>query len=177
MATATAQSATAEATRRDYLWAGEIVHEMPPNEPHSQVLYLIAYYLSAIFPRDAFTIRTEQPLALRPGYEPQPDLMVLKGSAVDRIEHRPTPDEVVLLVEIADSSLTNDLIKKAPEYAARGIQPYWVVDVRGRRVFTFANPDLAAGRYSTDAEYNRGDRIPVGDTAMIAVDDLFRGLS
>ncbi len=180
MSTATARLTSAEfraldlgeEARRDYLWDGEIVHVMPPRVPHSTVTYVIAKLLEILFPADAFMVWTEQPLALREGYEPQPDVMVLRGTPLTRGLHPPTLAEVVLVVEVADSSLVTDLARKAPGYAAEGISPYLVADVRGRRIVLFRDPDPAAGKYRRVDEFGRGDRVPVGETT-IAVDDVF----
>ncbi len=48
-----------EATRRDYLWGGEIVRARTPDEPHTRGLELFAYFLREIYPSTAYTIRTE----------------------------------------------------------------------------------------------------------------------
>jgi len=70
---------------------------------------------------------------------PEPDVAWLKpGRYASR---RPSADDVLLLIEVADSSLPGDLSEKANLYAEFGVAEYWVVDVRGQCIHVFAEPD------------------------------------
>lgn len=55
-------------------------------------------------------------------------------------EHHPTPSEVYLLIEVADSTLKRDRELKAPAYAQSGIQDYWILDVNQRQLYVFRSP-------------------------------------
>ncbi|MEM0980679.1 MAG: Uma2 family endonuclease [Cyanobacteria bacterium P01_H01_bin.58] len=54
--------------------------------------------------------------------------------------HHPRPDEVLLVIEVADSSLKYDREVKAPLYEAAGIQDYWILDVIEHQLYTFRQP-------------------------------------
>jgi len=63
---------------------------------------------------------------------PEPDILWLKPRRYGRT--RPTAKDVLLLSEVADSSLTTDLREKADIYAESGVAEYWVVDIPGSRL-------------------------------------------
>lgn len=91
-----------------------------------------------------------------PGSEsaPQPDIawVTLRRYA----DRRPLPDEVSLLIEVADTSLEFDTTVKAGLYAAAGIADYWVVDLVNRAVIVFREP--RAGGYESRSTH-RGDQL------------------
>jgi Uma2 family endonuclease len=70
--------------------------------------------------------------------EPEPDLVW----AVERDYSRgkPAPENIRLVVEVAESSLDHDLGEKAALYAAAGIRDYWVVDLIDRRIVVHRDP-------------------------------------
>jgi Uma2 family endonuclease len=70
---------------------------------------------------------------------PEPDILWLKPRRYGR--ERPTADDVLLLIEVSDSSLAEDLQEKSDIYAASGIAEYWVVDVRNSRIHVMTNSD------------------------------------
>jgi Uma2 family endonuclease len=61
---------------------------------------------------------------------PQPDFAVLKPSPDDYTEHRPEPADVLLLIEVTDSSQHYTRRVKSELYAGAGIPEYWLVDLR-----------------------------------------------
>ena len=77
--------------------------------------------------------------------EPEPDVAVVRGQICDYLDHHPGPADVGLIVEVADSSLTDDRAMAAT-YGGGGIPVYWIVNVAGRQLEVYANP--AGGAYS-----------------------------
>lgn len=70
---------------------------------------------------------------------PEPDILWLKPR---RYGHtRPTARDVMLLIEVSDSSLSSDLQEKADIYAEAGVQEYWVVDIPSSRIHVLSNSD------------------------------------
>ncbi len=105
---------------------GRIIEHMGQNPPHSTLASEIADMLRAAFsPR--YAIREEKPIHISFDGEPIPDVSVVVGKQSDYREHHPTPQDVALLVEVADSSVAYDLDEKALLYAQAGISDYWVV--------------------------------------------------
>ncbi|HEY7295299.1 MAG TPA: Uma2 family endonuclease [Dehalococcoidia bacterium] len=85
-------------------------------------------------------IHSQSPVAVPPGAEPQPDLLILRYRADRYRGRRPQPDDVLLLIEVADSSLAIDRSKKLPLYAAAGIPETWIFDLNGDRALVHREP-------------------------------------
>ncbi|HLP91175.1 MAG TPA: Uma2 family endonuclease [Nostocaceae cyanobacterium] len=85
-------------------------------------------------------ISVQDPVKLNDKSEPEPDIAVLKLDPLDYADHHPTPAEVYLIIEVADSSLKFDCEIKAQAYAQAGIKDYWVLDVINRQLYIFRNP-------------------------------------
>jgi Uma2 family endonuclease len=70
---------------------------------------------------------------------PQSDLLLLRASA-DARDTAPLPEDVLLLVEVADSSLAYDLRDKRTAYARTGIPEYWLLDLTQNQMYVFHDP-------------------------------------
>ena len=118
---------------------GEITDMSPIRPFHGGV----TKYLSRIFNtacRDQFIISVQDPLQLDDYSEPQPDLMLLKPAADFYRNRHPQPDEVFLLVEVSDTSLTRDLTEKLPAYGRAGIIEVWIVDLNEEAIEVYREP-------------------------------------
>ncbi|BAZ85136.1 Uma2 family endonuclease [Dolichospermum compactum] len=85
-------------------------------------------------------ICVQDPVKLNDRSEPQLDISVVKIDPLDYADHHPTPSEVYLIIEVADSSLKLDYETKAQAYSLAGIQDYWVLDVVKRELHIFRKP-------------------------------------
>ena len=85
-------------------------------------------------------IAIQDPVKLNQRSEPEPDIAVVKIDPLDYADHHPTPSEVYLIIEVADSSLKLDCETKAKAYSLAGIKDYWVLDVVKRELHIFRNP-------------------------------------
>jgi Uma2 family endonuclease len=85
-------------------------------------------------------ICVQDPVKLNERSEPEPDIAVVKIDPLDYADHHPTPAEVYLIIEVADSSLKLDCEIKAKAYSQAGIQDYWVLDVVSRKLHVFREP-------------------------------------
>ena len=70
---------------------------------------------------------------------PEPDVLWLKPRRYGRT--RPTTSDVMLLIEVSDSSLADDLREKADIYAESGIAEYWVIDIPASRIHVMTKSD------------------------------------
>ena len=110
--------------------------------------------------------------------EPEPDVSVVRGDTAELLDRHPTPDEVGLVVEIADTSLERDRNWKRRIYAHAGIPVYWVVNLIDRQVEVFTEPTTAGDEsdYVRQAVFAASDRLPVvldgNHVDEIAVADL-----
>jgi Uma2 family endonuclease len=101
------------------------------------------------------TVVSGSPVNLGEYSEPQPDLMLLKRRADFYSGKIAEAADVLLLIEVSDSSLSFDQGVKLNLYARYGIAEYWVVDVEGRRIVTYCEPGAKA--YVRKAEFAADD--------------------
>jgi len=126
---------------------GELISKRGKKRPQVNALTLLMAYLSEVF--GARFVNPEAPIDLapedNPTNEPEPDLIVLKKELANFVMSNPRPEDLHLVVEIADTSLPFDLSTKAALYAHAGIIEYWVPDVTGKPLIVHRAPE--GGRY------------------------------
>ncbi len=129
---------------------GDIVAMTPIGRRHVAVVNRLTR-LFVLRLGDHAIVQPQGSLRLNFSTEPQPDLAVLRHRD-DFYERgaRPTPDDILLLVEVADTSVRYDLTVKAALYARHGIREYWVVDLNNDTVTCHTHP--AAGAYHRIAQ-------------------------
>lgn len=176
-------------TREQYHLAGELgyfnglrvelvrglVYIMSPKGwPHVVGCRKVADWLEQVF-RGAGWVSRQEPIAAG-DQEPEPDVAVLPGQFEDYSDH---PTTALLIVEVADATLDYDTTTKAKQYATAQIQDYWVLDVDGRQLHVFRDPEqLPAGfgatAYRTHNTFGPADRVsPLAvPGASITVSDL-----
>ncbi|PSB21168.1 Uma2 family endonuclease [Phormidesmis priestleyi ULC007] len=86
------------------LLEGKIIQMSPQNPPHASTTQWAGNYLTRLLGDRAF-IRNPLPITIRPNSEPEPDIAVVQVDRRAYFNHHPAPDEVFLLIEIADSTL------------------------------------------------------------------------
>ena len=85
-------------------------------------------------------VRTQDPIRLDDYSEPEPDVAVVRLNELDYADYHPTLEEIYLLIEVADTSLSRDCETKVKVYAKAGIADYWVLDVNNRQLRVFRSP-------------------------------------
>jgi Uma2 family endonuclease len=121
---------------------GEIV-EMPPiGTRHAAAVDLLGELLHAAIGQRAI-VRCQGPIRLDDFSEPQPDFAVLVRRDDFYRERHPTAADVLLAIEVSDSSLSRDRVTKAALYAGHGIREYWVIDVETAKIHVFRAPQGA----------------------------------
>ena len=156
--------------RKNRAKAGE--DPMTIGDRHRVAVLLLAELAPSFKPLGCF-LQTQQPIALPPLHEPEPDAAVVRGSIGDYLDHPPGPIDVLCVIEVADSSLSIDLGPKLAAYAEAAIPQYVVVDLADNRVLTYEQP--AGHSYSRVVSSARGDTVQIsagtGHVSM-AVDRL-----
>jgi Uma2 family endonuclease len=125
---------------------GEIIDMAPPGDAHAGTVDQLAQVLGAAMAARAH-VRVQNPLLLGEHSEPQPDIAVLKARSDFYKTRRPRPWDVLLVVEVADTSLRYDRDEKIPLYAQHGIPEAWLVDLTAPRLVRFRDP--RQGAYAT----------------------------
>lgn len=122
---------------------GLLVEKMPKSPLRTAVLKLILRRLGEL-PSDGFHLAQEAPVTLHSqDSEPEPDVAIIRGQITDYLAAHPTPTDVLLLIEVANTSLRKDL-RNAARYAVAGIERYLVVDVVAE-TFTLHEQPTAEG--------------------------------
>ena len=144
--------------KRVELIFGEVVEMSPIGWPHRVACRKTAELLERLFAGIAWVGRAD-PINLAHS-DPQPDVAVFAGRFEDYTDH---PTTALLIVEVADATLTNDTTTKAEPYATAGIADYWVLDVVNRQLHVFRDPqhnaDLEATAYQTHNILSSSDSI------------------
>ena len=121
------------------LIAGQIIQKMPKGPAHSALCKRIEKLLESRL-GDQVLVRLQDPMQLDPYSEPEPDIAVVHPSPNFYAAHHPTPDEIYLIIEVSDTTLSRDLDTKANLYAAAGIEDYWVCDITTQQLHIFREP-------------------------------------
>lgn len=162
--------------RQRELIHGLILEKPVPNPPHCRTTRRIIRRLIPHFPEPAWVVAVQGSITLADS-EPQPDFYVAVGPD-DRYDDRhPGPKDLVLVVEVSDTSRAFDRGAKLAMYARAKVVQYWIIDVKARRVEVYTDP--RGGRnpgYKTQTDYGPGDAVPVvvggADLGSIPVNDL-----
>lgn len=102
-------------------------------------------------------VRVQNPIRLDEYSEPQPDLCLLQPRADFYAQAHPTPADVLLVVEVADSSAGFDREVKLPLYAQASVPEMWLINLPGETVEIYAQP--SGGKYQKSRELKRGEII------------------
>jgi len=121
---------------------GELRFMNPAGPIHDDHIQFLTDWSYAVTTREVCTVRVQCGFACDDN-RPEPDILWLRPRRYGRT--RPTTADVMLLIEVSDSSLTFDLREKADLYSESGVAEYWVVDVPNRRVHVMS--DIIDGRY------------------------------
>ena len=118
-------------TERVELIRGEIINMAPIGTRHAGTVNHLNRLLSKAVGAGAI-LSVQNPLWADGESEPEPDLMVLKPRADSYRDAHPRPGDVLLLVEVSDTSARYDREIKLPLYASIGIPEVWIVDLDSR---------------------------------------------
>jgi Uma2 family endonuclease len=117
---------------------GDIVTMAPIGGPHLHLVNVLAQLFSMQFGRSAL-VSVQNPVSLPPDNEPQPDIAILRPECWARAAV-PCAADVLLVVEVADTTLARDRDVKIPLYARHGIPEAWLFDVAAESVTVYRDP-------------------------------------
>ena len=131
------------ADERVELIDGEIYQMVPLGSEHAAAVVRLNRLFDPVHLHGRATVAVQSPLRLDAANEPVPDVMLLRPRADDYRAALPGPADVLLVVEVAKSSLDYDRTVKAPLYARAGVAELWIVDLRSRAVEVATAPGAA----------------------------------
>lgn len=150
---------------------GEIVEMSPIKSPHAAIVKRLNRLLQKYF-GNRYLVSIQDPIIIRPNSQPQPDIAVLKYRDDYYYNEHPRPEDIILLIEVADSSLEKDRKIKLPLYAAAGIQEAWLVDIASKLLEVHTKPTPQG--YSQVQIFRAGDVLQSPSVDSLAVDDILR---
>jgi Uma2 family endonuclease len=151
---------------------GEIVEMSPIGSHHAACVDRAGRALNQRIGKN-FIVRVQNPIRLSDLSEPQPDLALLRPRADFYEQSHPTPDDVLLVIEVADTAVAYDRGVKVPLYARSGIAEVWLVDLTQERIEIYTQPAGASYRQMMSVARGESFASPtVGGLALDAEDVL-----
>jgi len=151
---------------------GEIV-QMSPIGPRHAGCVINATRLFITRLGDRAVVSPQNPVIIQPRSEPQPDLLLLRPRAVSYSREHPTPEDVLLAVEVADTTVRFDRLVKARLYARAGIAEFWLFLTTDNLVEVYRAP--GADGYTSMTEHGAGQTLSplVFPDVAFSVTDFF----
>jgi Uma2 family endonuclease len=118
-------------------------------------------------------VQSQDPITLPNNSEPEPDIVIARLRSDEYINSHPSPVDIILVIEVADSSLKFDRETKGPLYAAAGISEYWIVNLIDDRLEIYRQPE---GNIYTSIEIvtlPRSINLPEFSEIVLNIDDFF----
>lgn len=153
---------------------GVIIDKMGQSGLHAQIIRASMNILANVFGLERLmiqlTVRLQDEIGRRS--EPLPDVAVTREGYI-AYDENPAADDLLLVLEVSDSSIRPDLTTKALLYAKAEISEYWVVDVDKRRVIVHRDPSQEG--YREIMEWKQGEAVSplTQPESRIAVADIF----
>ena len=159
--------------RKNRAAAGE--DEMSHGARHALVVTRFLKVERALDPLGCH-LRVQLPVTLTQVDEPEPDIAIVKGSLESFSDRHPGPAEILVLIEVADSSLGYDRGAKLRVYASAGVPMYLIVNIPAQQIESYQEPAPGEGRYGRRTDYRAGDTLTLplaaGRMLPLAVDEV-----
>lgn len=152
------------------LIGGEIFDMSPIKSPHSGTVNWLNRLLNKLL-GDQYIVSVQNPVTLDKFSEPEPDIAILKMREDYYADSHPRPEDVILLMEVAASSLETDKRVKLPNYAKAGISEVWIIDINQVCIEIHMQP--WEDTYRTKNIHLPGEAIESTILGTLAVRDIF----
>ena len=160
--------------RRIELIYGELREVTPPGPTHAEAVSRLIRWTTNNTSEREVKLRVQDPIEL-PEFDsaPHPDIIWAKPKEYDR--RHPQARDILLLIEVADSSLSEDLGEMMELYAKAGIKDYWVINIPDFAVEVFRRPKR--DRYLEHQTYQAGQEVsPLAfPRILLSTSGLFSG--
>jgi len=138
------------------LMDGEILQLSPIGSRHQACVDRLVRLLNRVDTLDA-VVRGHGPVRFPNDTEPEPDVSLLKPRDDFYASAHPGPDDVLLLVEVSDTTLEYDRGEKLRLYARVGIPEYWIVDLNADKIEAYSRP--VEGEYRDLHKFSHGETV------------------
>ena len=136
---------------------GEIIVMAPIGNEHAASVDIGTDLFAPLMVAERATVRVQAHLRLSARSQPEPDLMLLKRREDFYRHQAPGADDVLLLIEVSDSSLSYDRSVKLALYARFNIPEVWIANIPARVVEVYAEP--SGGEYTSSRTYRPGETV------------------
>ncbi len=127
---------------------GELIQMVAKGTAHTVCGSIVCRQLDRLL-GDRAVIRGQDPITLPNQSEPEPDAVIARGRDEDYLAHHPYPEDIFLVVEIADSTLIYDQTTKLEIYAEARISHYWIVNLNAYQLECYSQPyQNAQGKFN-----------------------------
>lgn len=148
------------------LVCGEIIEMSPIGERHAACVAILTQLITLRL-RHSALVWVQNPIRLDDYSEPQPDIAVLKHRDDFYRHAHPRPEDVLVVIEVSDSTLEYDRKVKMPLYAGVGIPETWLVNLPEECIEMYSDP--ADGEYQTARSYARGQKLQSHTLASLRI--------
>jgi Uma2 family endonuclease len=151
---------------------GEIIEMSPIGTKHAACVNRLVNLLAQLLGKRVI-VAAQNPIALNDNSEPQPDVALLKPRDDFYATAHPQPQDIFLLIEVADSTVMYDREEKIPLYGAANIIEVWLVDINAQIVEVYQQP-IAAG-YQHIQKFTCGQTLSISafPEVKITVNEIF----
>ena len=158
------------------LLEGWIVDKMTQTPPHNAVIDFVRASLETLLPQE-WCVREQKAIRLTRS-APEPDLVVVQGPVSRYVRRHPTPEDIAIVIEVSDTTLTEDRTRKSRIYAQARIGEYWIVNLVESQLEVYTQPKGGkSAAYRDRQDYARQEAMPLvvagRELGKIAVRDLF----
>jgi Uma2 family endonuclease len=152
---------------------GELIQMAPIGSKHAGCVKSCVHVFRQ-YPADWYLLSVQDPVRISDFSELQADVALLRPRPDNYTESNPAASDVLLVIEVADTTAAHDRRVKLPRYAAAGIPEAWLINLPRRSVEVHREP--RDGRYQQVTIYRRGERITLVmlPEIAVAVDDILR---
>jgi Uma2 family endonuclease len=119
---------------------GELIQMSPMGSRHAAICNHLMRLLARRLDDTRFLVGEQTPVVLGPHHEPEPDIHVARFAPHRYVTNLPQANDLLLVIEVADSSADYDRSVKLPLYATAGIPETWIIDVERKRVELHRRP-------------------------------------
>jgi Uma2 family endonuclease len=118
---------------------GEIIEMVSKGKAHETCLRNLWKLLPKLV-EDRATLQSQAPITLPPNSEPEPDFAIVKNKDDNYLSAHPASTDLLLVIEVSDSSLDYDQVVKIPLYAKAGISDYWIFNLFDNHLECYSEP-------------------------------------
>ena len=133
---------------------GEIIEIMPKGTKHTSANSKIVRFFIRLFD-EKLIVRNQDPIVLDDFSEPEPDIVLAIWDDNEYAEHHPTPTDILLVMEISDTTLAYDREAKARAYSRNNIRQYLLLNLQNETIEDYREPN--ADGYQFKRTLRKGD--------------------